>query len=149
MRFRRDQEAAAATTWGLLLAFAATLAALLAAVNLALALAWRLTIPLPGAGYPALFFETNTAVVLLFVLGGCWLETLRLREGGAHVARLAGARPAETAGSSASGVLERRFVNVVQEMALASGERARRAVGAGRVTLPSMPLPPDGSPKTR
>ena len=123
MRFRRDREAAAATTWGLLLAFAATLAALVAAVNLALALAWRLTVPLPGAGYPALFFETNTAIVLLFVLGGCWLETLRLREGGAHVARLAGARQAETAGSSASGMLERRLVNVVQEMALASGTR--------------------------
>ena len=123
MRFRRDQEAAEVTTWGLLLAFAVTLAALVVAVNLALALALRLTLPWTGGGYPALFFETNTAVVLLFVLGGCWLETMRLREGGAHVARLAGARPAETSASAANGVLERRLVNVVYEMALASGAR--------------------------
>jgi Zn-dependent protease with chaperone function len=123
MRFRRDREAAEATTSGLLLAFAVTLAALVVAVNLALALALRLTLPWPGAGYPALFFETNTAVVLLFVLGGCWLETLRLREGGAHVARLAGARQAEVEGSAPNGVLERRLVNVVCEMALASGTR--------------------------
>ncbi len=123
MRFRRDREAAEATTSGLLLAFAVTLAALVVAVNLALALALRLMLPWPGAGYPALFFETNTAVVLLFVLGGCWLETLRLREGGAHVARLAAARPAEVAGSAPNGVLERRLANVVCEMALASGTR--------------------------
>jgi Flp pilus assembly pilin Flp len=83
MRFRRDQEAAETTTWGLLLAFGATLVALVAGVNLALALVWRLTMPWPSSAYPAFFFETNTAVVLLFVLGGCWLETLRLREGGA------------------------------------------------------------------
>jgi Zn-dependent protease with chaperone function len=121
MRFRRDREAAQATTFGLLLAFAITLVALVVAVNAALALALRLTVPWPGAGYPALFFETNTAIVLLFVLGGCWLETSRLREGGAHVARLAGARPAEVVGSTPSSVLERRLVNVVHEMALASG----------------------------
>jgi len=124
MLFRRQQEAAEATTWGLLAAFGASLCVLVVAVNLALALAYRLTVPI-ASGYPTLFFETNTAVVLLFVLGGCWVETLRLREGGAYVARLAGARPAETSGRSANSVHERRLVNVVQEMALAA--RCKRA----------------------
>ena len=77
MLFRRHQEAAEAATWGMLLAFAAALAVLVVATNLALALAWRLTIPVAG-GYPALFFETNTAVVLMLVLGGlgCWVISL-------------------------------------------------------------------------
>ncbi len=119
MLFRRHQEAADTATWGMLLAFAAALAVLIVAANLALALAWRLTVPVGGA-YPALFFETNTAVVLMLVLGGCWVETLRLREGGAYVAECAGARPAETAASARDGALERRLVNVVHEIALAS-----------------------------
>jgi Zn-dependent protease with chaperone function len=119
MLFRRQQEAAEATTWGLLAAFGVSLAVLVVAVNLALMLALRLTVPI-ASGYPTLFFETNTAVVLLFVLGGCWVETLRLREGGAYVARLAGARPAETSGRTANSVHERRLVNVAQEMALAA-----------------------------
>ena len=119
MRFRRHQEAADNATWGLVLGFVAVLLALLVVVNVALALALRLTVPFVN-GTPALFFETNTAIVLLFVLGGCWIETLRLREGGAHVARLAGARPAAPGGAAQ----ERRLVNVVQEMALASRMRA-------------------------
>jgi len=122
MLFRRHQEAAEAATWGMLLAFAAALTVLVVATNLALALAWRLTVPLVD-GYPALFFETNTAVVLLLVLGGCWVETLRLREGGAYVAQRAGARPAETAARARDGVTERRLVNVVHEIALASRTR--------------------------
>ena len=81
MRFRRHREAADSATLGLLAGFALTLALLVLAVNAGLALAWRLT--LGGAEYPRLFFETNTALVLLFVLGGTWVETLRLREGGA------------------------------------------------------------------
>ena len=93
MRFRRHQEAAENATWGMLAGFALALLLLVVAVNVALALAVRLTLPFLH-GYPPLFFETNTAVVLLFVLGGCWIETLRLREGGPHVARLAGARGA-------------------------------------------------------
>ena len=53
-------------------------------------LLWRIAVPIAD-GYPALFFQTNTAVVVLFVVGGCWIETMRLREGGG-AARLAGAR---------------------------------------------------------
>jgi Zn-dependent protease with chaperone function len=122
MRFRRHQEAAAAATTRLLLLFVAVVLATVAAVNALLYLAWLATVPM-AARLPALFFETNTALVLLFVLGGSWVESLALREGGAHVARLAGARPAQPVGHSDAQRLERRFVDVVQEMALAAGTR--------------------------
>ncbi len=125
MRFRRHQEAAQATTWGLLVGFGLALLVVVLAVNGLLALAYHLTLPL-ARHYPAYFFETNTLLVLLFVGGGCWLEGLRLREGGAHVARLAGARPAET-GDAPLPRLETRFVNIVQEMALASRRRPPQA----------------------
>jgi Zn-dependent protease with chaperone function len=72
---------------------------------------------------PRLFVETNTALVLLFVLGGCWIESMRLSRGGPHVAELAGARPVNTSGGDEAARRERRFANVVQEMALASGQR--------------------------
>jgi len=74
-------------------------------------------------GLPNLFIETNTALVLLFVLGGCWVESMRLHKGGPHVAELAGARPVHTSGHDEASRRERRFANVVQEMALASGQR--------------------------
>lgn len=118
MRFRDHQASARSATALLLLLFVVVLLGMLAAVNGALALAYRLTFPM-AQGWPRLFFETNTALVLLFVLGGCWIESLRLREGGAHVARMAGgqlvAQPRDRR--------ERRLLNVVDELALASGMR--------------------------
>lgn len=119
MRFRREQEAAQAATSGMLAGFALALLAIVVAVNLGLALLWRLVVPVAG-GWPPLFFETNTAVVLLFVLGGCWIESQRLREGGAHVAQLAGGRPLPERPDA----LERRLANVVQEVAIAARLRA-------------------------
>lgn len=93
--------------------FALLVAGVVLAVNGALALLWHLAWPF--GGYPRLFFETNTALVLLFVLGGWAVETLRLAEGGAHVARLAGGREADR-----DERLERRLHNVVTEMAIAA-----------------------------
>ncbi len=119
MRFRRHQEAAHASTRRLIALFVVVLAALVVAVNVALAAVYRLSMPFAGS-YPALFFETNTAIVLLFVLGGCWLESLRLREGGAHVARMAGGQPARASGHTPGERLERRLHYIVQELALAS-----------------------------
>ncbi len=128
MRFRRHQEAVERATWRMLAAFALALLLLVVAADEALALVVRLLLPFMH-GVPPLFFETNTAVVLLFVLGGCWIETLRLREGGPHVARLAGARPADPAGRLAGAALERRLVNVVQEItSLITAQRADHAV---------------------
>ena len=44
---------------------------------LVLGLGWRLLVPF-AQGYPALFFETNTALIMLFVIGGCLVELHRL-----------------------------------------------------------------------
>lgn len=117
MRFRRHQEAAQASTRRLVALFALVVLALVVAVNLALMLAYRLTAPWTQ-GYPDWFFATNTALVLLYVLGGCAVESLRLREGGAHVARLAGAREV-----GRHDPLERRLAHVVAEMAIAANTK--------------------------
>lgn len=121
MRFRRHQEQARAATRKLLLLFALTVLFTVLGVNAALALAWRLQF---GGffGYPPWFFETNTALTLGFVLGGAWLESLRLREGGAHVAQLVGGREVLTP----QGIAERRLRNIVDEMAIASGLKSPR-----------------------
>ncbi|HEX7385326.1 MAG TPA: M48 family metalloprotease [Burkholderiaceae bacterium] len=123
MRFRREEQSARRSTWRLLALFVLVLAALVVAVNAVLALVYRATFPF-AHGWPAYFFETNTALVLLFVLGGCWVESLRLRDGGAHVALMAGGREARPDEGGEPGLLERRFVNIVQEMAIASGHPA-------------------------
>jgi Zn-dependent protease with chaperone function len=118
MRFRRHQAAAQAGTRRLLLLFVLVLVGLTLAVNGALALAYRLTAPWTD-GYPDWFFTTNTALVWFYVLGGVAIESMRLREGGAHVARMAGGREARR-----DDALERRLANVVSEMAIAARTRA-------------------------
>lgn len=117
MRFRQHQSDAQAASRRLLLWFGLLVAALVVAVNLALAGIYRLLLPL--LPFPAFFWATNTGVVLMLVVGGAWLETQRLRAGGGErVARWAGGRlltlPRDLA--------ERRLLNVVDEMALASGQ---------------------------
>ncbi|TSE24449.1 Protease HtpX [Tepidimonas sediminis] len=114
--FDRQAEARRQTR-RLLVLFGLMVAAVVAAVNGALALAWRLMAGGGWLGYPRFFFEVNTGVTLLFVLGGWWLESNTLRhEGGAALARRLGARPAREADFD-----ERRLVHVVREMALAAG----------------------------
>jgi Zn-dependent protease with chaperone function len=123
MRFRQHEEAAQRQTRQLVLLFALVVIGLVVAVNAVLALAYWATIPI-ARGLPDWFFTTNTALVLLFVLGGCWVESGRVRsEGGPHVAELAGARPVQTGGSDEMSRREQRFANIVQEMAIASGQR--------------------------
>lgn len=116
-----SQREARARTRQLLLAFALTVTLLVLAVNAALALAWGLTwgfwSPI-GRGLPNHFVAVNTAVTLLFVLGGWWLETSRLAGGGAvRLAEQMGARELRPSGDFD----EQRFGNIVQEMAIASG----------------------------
>ncbi|MES2958339.1 MAG: M48 family metalloprotease [Pseudomonadota bacterium] len=120
MRFRQHERTASQSTLRLLALFGLVLVGLLLAVNAVLGLIYWATFPF-ASGFPTLFFETNSALVLLFVLGGCWIETTRLREGGAHVARMAGGREAQLSSGGELGQLERRFANTVQEMVIASG----------------------------
>ncbi len=122
MRFRRHQEAAEQQTRQLIALFVLVVIGLVVAVNLVLALIYWITVPF-ARGLPAYFIETNTGLVLLFVLGGCYVESMRLHKGGPHVAELAGARPAQPSGNDEQSRREQRFVNVVQEMAIASGQR--------------------------
>jgi Zn-dependent protease with chaperone function len=122
MRFRRHQEAAEQQTRQLIALFVLVVLGLVVAVNLVLALIYWITVPF-ARGLPTYFIETNTGLVLLFVLGGCWVESMRLHKGGPHVAELAGARPAQPSGNDEHARREQRFVNVVQEMAIASGQR--------------------------
>ena len=119
MRFFEQQENARAQTTRLLLLFALTVLALVVAVNLALALTWRVVWH-GSDGYPQYFFAVNTAITLLFVLGGWWLETSALDGGGERLARRVGAREAWPASREA----ERKFCNIVSELAIASNMRA-------------------------
>jgi Zn-dependent protease with chaperone function len=122
MKFRRHQEAAEQQTRQLIAMFVLVVVGLVIAVNLVMALIYWITVPF-ARGLPAYFIETNTGLVLLFVLGGCYVESMRLHKGGPHVAELAGARPAQPSGNDEQSRREQRFVNVVQEMAIASGQR--------------------------
>lgn len=121
MKFFEFQRDARGETRKLLLAFALTLTLLVVAVNAALALAWGLTWGFWAPGelsFPKHFFAVNTGVTLLFVLGGWWVETSRLADGGGiRLAEQMGARPAQVSGNED----ERRFANIVDEMAIASG----------------------------
>ena len=123
MRFFEEQEKARAQTLRLLLLFGLTVIALVLAVNAALALTWRVVSP-GLSGYPAYFFSVNTAVTLLFVLGGWWLETSVSQGGGETLARLAGAREAWPASREA----ERRLCNIVHELAIAASMKPPQAM---------------------
>ena len=121
--FFEAQEQARAQTLRLLVLFGLAVLALVLAVNGALALTWRLVSP-GFSGYPAWFFTVNTAVTLLFVLGGWWLETSALQAGGAALARQAGAREAWPASREA----EQRLCNIVSELAIAASMKAPQAM---------------------
>ena len=122
MQFRQFQLQAHSRTAWLLLCFFVLLLALAGFVNLVLALGWRLLMPF-GQGFPALFFETNTALVMFFVIGGALVELDRLRSGGGiRVARWLGGVEVADNGDA----LHRRLLNVVDEMAIASGQPVPR-----------------------
>ena len=123
MRFFERQETARAQTVRLLVLFGLTVLALVLAVNAALALTWRVVTP-GFTGYPAYFFTVNTAMTLLFVLGGWWLETSALQGGGEKLARRAGAREAWPGSREA----EQKFCNIVQELAIAASMKPPQAM---------------------
>ena len=116
MRFREYQAEAHSTSRRLVVMFVFTIALTVAGVNAALWLAWRLLV-VDMLGTPRWFFEANTAMTLLFVLGGWWVESLQLRQGGAHVAHMLGGREI----TAPRDLAERRLRNVVHEMTIASG----------------------------
>ena len=116
-----SQREARGETRKLLLAFAFTVVLLVLAINAALALAWGLTWGFwrpVGDALPRYFFEVNTAVTLLFVLGGWWVETSQLASaGGQRLAERLGARLAQPSGD----FNEQRLANIVDEMSISAG----------------------------
>jgi len=114
MDFFERQAHARASSRRLVLLFGLAVALVLLAVNLAGEAIWKLSTA--GAALPSYFVLTNSFVVLLFVIGGAWLESLRLADGGAAVAHRLGARSLDE-----YDLRHRRLANVVDEMAIAAG----------------------------
>lgn len=123
MQFRQHQREAQFRTARLLALFVLLLMALSLTINLLLGVAYKLLMPW-SLGFPTLFFETNTGLVLLFVVGGCLVESQRLRDGGGpRVAHWLGGHEVQQGADDAT---ERRLLNVVDEMAMASGQPVPR-----------------------
>jgi len=114
MNFSRHQEQAERAGRRLLWLHGLATSAVVLAVNAAAALLWQL---LAGdADPPRGFHLTNTGVVLGLIVGGAWLETARLREDGARIARRLGAVPVDTVADP----LHRRLQNLLEELAIAA-----------------------------
>ena len=123
--FFEQQHQARQTSRQLIWLFAAAVIAIVVAVNVVLGTAYLYVFAPHGAwareglnALPNHFVATTTAVVVMMIAGGTVLQILELREGGEAVARMVGARPVDP---STRDLLERRLLNVVEEMALASG----------------------------
>jgi Zn-dependent protease with chaperone function len=123
--FFEQQHAARRTSQRLIWLFVAAVIAIVIAVNVVLGAAYLYVFAPHGAwarygldALPNFFVSTTTAVVLLMIVGGTVQQILAMREGGEAVARMVGARPVDP---SSQDLLERRLLNVVEEMALASG----------------------------
>lgn len=121
MNFFEQQDQAHRQSKKLLWLFFLAVIAIVMAVDAAVAGIW-----LMGFGgrfftiwdCPPQYFLISTTVVLLFIGSGTLYEMYRLRDGGDAVAKMAGGRLILP---SSSNLLERRLLNVVEEMALASG----------------------------
>lgn len=121
MNFFAQQDHARRQTRKLIILFALALAAIVLVVNAGMALVWVWTqgAGFDGAyGYPRGFFVLNTLVTVGLIGGGTLIETWNLRDGGDAVAKMAGGR---LVAPGTRDPKERRLLNVVEEMALASG----------------------------
>ena len=115
MNFFEHQEAARRLSRRLVVLFALAVVAIVIAVNVVATFVYLGVFPPP---LPSGFHLTNTLVTLLMIGAGTWWESARLAAGGEAVAQMIGARRVDP---STRDLLERRLVNVVEEMALASG----------------------------
>jgi len=115
MNFFEHQEAARRLSRRLVVLFALAVIAIVVAVNVTATFVYLAAFPPP---LPRGFYLTNTLVTVLMIGAGTWWETARLAAGGEAVAQMIGARRVDP---STRDLLERRLVNVVEEMALASG----------------------------
>jgi Zn-dependent protease with chaperone function len=123
MNFFEHQEAARRNSRRLVVLFALAVIAIVIAVNVAATVLFQMFAAPVGLRWqsgslPNGFYFTNTVVVLGLIFGGTLLEMNRLKAGGVAVAQMVGAREVDT---STRDLLDRRLVNIVEEMAIASG----------------------------
>lgn len=133
MNFFQHQEQARRTSTRLVWLFAASVIAIVIAVNAVVGMLYLATVNSAGPGVahitagglmidgssvPAALIAGVTAIVLLLIGGGTAYQTIALRAGGEAVAKMVGGRAVDP---STRDLLERRLLNVVEEMALASG----------------------------
>jgi Zn-dependent protease with chaperone function len=121
--FFEHQEVARRTSRRLIVLFALAVACVVVAVNVVGAGVYFTVflptgLPWATASLPNGFFLTNTLVVLGLIAGGTAIEMSALASGGDAVAKMVGARPLDP---STRDLLDRRLLNVVEEMAIASG----------------------------
>lgn len=123
MDFFEHQEIARRSTRRLIVLFTIAVIAIVIAVN-AVAAALYLGFMLPAdiarttAALPNGFYFVNTLIVLALIGGGTLFKMSALSAGGAAVANLVDAREVDR---TTRDLLDRRLVNVVEEMAIASG----------------------------
>lgn len=121
MDFFTQQDQAHRQTRKLIILFVLAVIGIVVAVNAGMTLAWILAANSKQNALrhlPIGFYFTNTAVTLLFIGGGMLFEMWRLSDGGDAVARMAGGTRVEPHSRDKQ---ERRLLNIVEEMALASG----------------------------
>ncbi len=118
MNFFEHQEAARRNTRVMVLLYALAVVAVVLAVDLVLGVAFHWATDdskVPGALYVWGALGTALAILLVSVY-----HILRLRSGGKAIAEMIGASPVAP---GTSDLLERRLLNVVEEMAIAAGTR--------------------------
>jgi Zn-dependent protease with chaperone function len=107
--------------------FLLSVIAIVLVVDLVIGAGYLWLSPEPGHGFAAVprgVYAAGAGLVLGVILVVTLVNIARLAEGGAKLARLVGAR--EVAADTGD-PLERRLVNIVEEMAIASGVRVPRA----------------------
>ena len=123
MDFFQHQEVARRATRRLVILFAIAVITIVVAVNFAAtALYFGFVMPSGAAGVPGSlpsgFYFFNTCIVLGLIGGGTAYKLSALSGGGAAVANLVDAREVDM---TTRDLLDRRLINVVEEMAIASG----------------------------
>lgn len=118
MNFFEHQANARRQTGRLLVYFTLAVLLTIAAVNTGLFVLGRFVNAVHGHWYWHDWSSQAVMAVLFVVLGGSLLEYLRLRGGGQAIAEMMGGRRLDFATTDSQ---ERQFINVVAEMAIASG----------------------------
>ncbi len=123
MNFFEQQDAARRQTTRLVVLFLLAVLAIVATVNIVSALAFIGISADTSAGgmrisAPASFYAMVTLATLALIAGGSLFQIMSLAGGGAALARMMGARQVSRDSSDPD---ERRLLNVVEEMAIASG----------------------------